>query len=82
MGFPESGIAFIDACIFIDNFCFQNEWMEGYQLAAQMNFKFPQFTKTSFSVLIPNSSNEGVVLMEHLLLWHPSKRPTAQQALR
>ncbi|XP_076763340.1 serine/threonine-protein kinase ICK isoform X2 [Xylocopa sonorina] len=60
----------------------KDDWPEGYQLAAAMNFKFPNFSRTSLSVLIPNASQEAVVLMEDMLQWNPIKRPTAQQSLR
>jgi len=33
-------------------------------------------------VLIPNASQEAVILMEDMLQWNPVKRPTAQQSLR
>lgn len=58
------------------------DWPEGHQLAAAMNFKFPNFSRTSLSILIPNASQEAVMLMEDMLQWNPMKRPTAQQALR
>ncbi|XP_076383526.1 serine/threonine-protein kinase dyf-5 isoform X1 [Megalopta genalis] len=60
----------------------KDDWPEGYQLAAAMNFKFPNFTRTSLNILIPNASQEAVVLMEDMLQWNPIKRPTAQQSLR
>ncbi|XP_076682820.1 serine/threonine-protein kinase ICK isoform X2 [Andrena cerasifolii] len=60
----------------------KDDWPEGYQLATAMNFKFPNFTRTSLSVLIPNASQEAVILMEDMLQWNPIKRPTAQQSLR
>ncbi|KAH0945213.1 hypothetical protein HN011_010747 [Eciton burchellii] len=60
----------------------KDDWPEGYQLAAAMNFKFPNFTRTSLAVLIPNASQEAVILMEDMLQWNPIKRPTAQQSLR
>ncbi|KAL7302661.1 hypothetical protein TKK_0004720 [Trichogramma kaykai] len=60
----------------------RQDWPEGYQLAAAMNFRFPNFTRTSLRVLIPNAGHEAVVLMEDMLQWNPAKRPTAQQALR
>ncbi|XP_077281699.1 serine/threonine-protein kinase dyf-5 isoform X1 [Temnothorax americanus] len=60
----------------------KEDWPEGYQLATAMNFKFPNFTRTSLTVLIPNASQEAVVLMEDMLQWNPIKRPTAQQSLR
>ncbi|XP_015188017.1 PREDICTED: serine/threonine-protein kinase ICK isoform X1 [Polistes dominula] len=60
----------------------KDDWPEGFQLAAAMNFKFPNFTKTSLTILIPNASQEAVILMEDMLQWNPIKRPTAQQSLR
>ena len=60
----------------------KDDWPDGYQLAAAMNFKFPNFSRTSLTVLIPNASQEAVILMEDMLQWNPIKRPTAQQSLR
>ncbi|XP_058792736.1 serine/threonine-protein kinase MAK-like isoform X2 [Phymastichus coffea] len=60
----------------------KEDWPEGHQLAAAMNFRFPNFTKTSLGILIPNASQDAVLLMEDMLQWNPMKRPTAQQALR
>ncbi|CAH1398219.1 unnamed protein product [Nezara viridula] len=60
----------------------KREWYEGHQLAANMNFKFPQFKRTPLSTLITNASQEGITLMEAMLHWNPSKRPTAQHCLR
>ncbi|KAI4493373.1 hypothetical protein M0802_009433 [Mischocyttarus mexicanus] len=60
----------------------KDDWPEGFQLATAMNFKFPNFTKTSLTILIPNASQEAVILMEDMLQWNPIKRPTAQQSLR
>ncbi|CAK9806736.1 Serine/threonine-protein kinase MAK [Anthophora plagiata] len=60
----------------------KDDWPDGYQLAAAMNFKFPNFSRTSLSVLIPNASQEAIILMEDMLQWNPIKRPTAQQSLR
>ncbi|XP_034241338.1 probable serine/threonine-protein kinase DDB_G0268078 isoform X2 [Thrips palmi] len=60
----------------------KNEWPQGYQLASSMNFKFPQFSRTPLSTLIPSASKDGIQLLDLFLMWPPSKRPTAQQALR
>lgn len=64
------------------SFFVQHEWPQGYQLATSMNFKFPQFSRTPLSTIVPSASEDGILLLEHLLLWQPGKRPTAQQALR
>jgi serine/threonine protein kinase len=60
----------------------KREWAEGFKLAAAMNFKFPQFSPTPLSTLIPNASPEAIALMTDMLRWNPAKRPSAQQALR
>ncbi|XP_012269283.2 serine/threonine-protein kinase dyf-5 [Athalia rosae] len=60
----------------------KDDWPEGYQLAAAMNFKFPNFSPMSLSKLIPNAGQEAVTLMEEMLRWNPVQRPTAQQSLR
>ncbi|XP_076017172.1 serine/threonine-protein kinase MAK isoform X2 [Genypterus blacodes] len=60
----------------------KSDWPEGYQLASAMNFRFPQCVPTHLKTLIPNASNEAIVLMRDLLQWDPKKRPTAVQALR
>jgi len=58
------------------------DWPEGFKLAASMNFKFPQFSATPLASIIPTASKEAIALMTDMLRWNPSKRPSAQQALR
>ncbi|KDR15056.1 hypothetical protein L798_11131, partial [Zootermopsis nevadensis] len=60
----------------------KRDWPEGYHLASAMNFKFPQFSPTPLSSVIPNASKDAILLIEDMLRWNPSKRPTAQQSLR
>ncbi|XP_069046986.1 serine/threonine-protein kinase MAK isoform X2 [Lepisosteus oculatus] len=60
----------------------KTDWPEGYQLAAAMNFRFPQCVPTHLKTLIPNASSEAIALMKDMLQWDPQKRPTAVQALR
>ncbi|KAM6455207.1 serine/threonine-protein kinase MAK isoform 3-T4 [Liasis olivaceus] len=60
----------------------KSEWPEGYQLAAAMNFRFPQCVSLNLKTLIPNASNEALYLMSDMLNWDPKKRPTASQALK
>lgn len=52
------------------------------RLAAQMQFRFPQFVPTPMSQIIPNASAEGLELLQDLLLYDPNQRPTASQTLQ
>ncbi|XP_015268274.1 PREDICTED: serine/threonine-protein kinase MAK [Gekko japonicus] len=60
----------------------KNDWPEGYQLAAAMNFRFPQCVSINLKTLIPNASNEAIQLMNEMLNWDPKRRPTASRALK
>ena len=60
----------------------RSEWPEAYKLAANMNFKFPQFSPTPLASIISNASKDAIALMTDMLKWNPGKRPSAQQALR
>ncbi|KAJ9590218.1 hypothetical protein L9F63_016668, partial [Diploptera punctata] len=60
----------------------KRDWPEGYQLANAMNFKFPQFSPSPLHTIITNASKDAIIMMEDMLKWNPSKRPTAQQSLR
>uniref|UniRef100_A0A8B9F7Y8 Protein kinase domain-containing protein n=1 Tax=Amazona collaria TaxID=241587 RepID=A0A8B9F7Y8_9PSIT len=57
----------------------KNDWLEGYQLSASMNFRWPQCVPNNLKTLIPNASSEAVQLMRDMLQWDPKKRPTASQ---
>ncbi|CAH8632045.1 unnamed protein product [Schistosoma intercalatum] len=57
-------------------------WPEGYQLAAAMNFKFPQCSPVPLHTLIPNANHEGIQLILDLISWNPKYRPTAREALK
>lgn len=58
------------------------DWLEGYQLATAMNFRWPQCVPSNLRTLIPNASAEAIHLMRDLLQWDPKKRPASNQALR
>ena len=47
----------------------KRDWGEGFKLAAAMNFKFPQFSATPLSTLIPNASQEAIALITDMLRW-------------
>jgi len=57
-------------------------WPEGIRLAAQMNFRFPQFVPGNLHEVVPNASPEAVVLMLDLMKYDPMQRPTASQCLQ
>ncbi|KAH9304399.1 hypothetical protein KI387_008803, partial [Taxus chinensis] len=58
-----------------------DSWPEGMQLAAAMNFNFPQFQPTNLSALVPRASPEAIDLIMRLCSWDSRRRPTAEQAL-
>ncbi|GBM59409.1 Serine/threonine-protein kinase ICK [Araneus ventricosus] len=60
----------------------QRDWPEGYRLAAEMNFKFPQFVEMPIQSIVRNASQEGCTLLKDLIRWNPDKRPTAVMAAR
>uniref|UniRef100_A0A4W5PA99 non-specific serine/threonine protein kinase n=1 Tax=Hucho hucho TaxID=62062 RepID=A0A4W5PA99_9TELE len=60
----------------------KNDWPEGFQLSAAMNFRWPQCVPSNLRSLIPNTSTEAIHLMRDLLQWDPKKRPASAQALR
>ena len=60
------GLRFFNEILQLKKYIFQvigtpdkREWPEGFKLAAAMNFKFPQFSATPLSTLIPNASPEA-----------------------
>mmetsp|Transcript_41978 Transcript_41978/g.50881 ORF Transcript_41978/g.50881 Transcript_41978/m.50881 type:complete len:472 (-) Transcript_41978:1036-2451(-) len=60
----------------------QGTWPEGLKLAANMNFRFPQFAPTPISALIPHASTEAAEMITLLISWDPAKRPSAVQCLQ
>lgn len=57
-------------------------WPEGIKLAAQMQFRFPQFAPTSLQQIITNASSEALQLMQDLMLYDPQQRPSASATLQ
>ncbi len=47
-----------------------------------MNFRFPQFVPTPLNQIVPNASQEGLILMQDLMKYDPQQRPTASQTLQ
>ncbi|CEF66278.1 Protein kinase domain and Serine/threonine-/dual specificity protein kinase, catalytic domain and Protein kinase-like domain-containing protein [Strongyloides ratti] len=60
----------------------KDDWVEGYQLAANMNFKFQQCNPTPLDSIVTNISQDGLKLMSASLLWNPEKRPSAAASLK
>ncbi|XP_049818488.1 serine/threonine-protein kinase dyf-5 isoform X2 [Aethina tumida] len=60
----------------------KRQWPECYQLAGAVGFKFPYFVKTPISDVVPQAGPSAVDLLLNLLNWNPTKRPTAQAALK
>ncbi|XP_066250527.1 serine/threonine-protein kinase MAK isoform X2 [Euwallacea similis] len=60
----------------------KKKWPEGYQLSGAVGFKFPYFSKTPLSEVVPQASPVAVNLMDQLMEWNPAHRPTAQGALK
>uniref|UniRef100_A0A0N5B7R3 Protein kinase domain-containing protein n=1 Tax=Strongyloides papillosus TaxID=174720 RepID=A0A0N5B7R3_STREA len=61
---------------------YNDDWVEGYQLAANMNFKFQQCNPTPLDSIVTNISQDGLKLMSSSLLWNPEKRPSAAASLK
>lgn len=60
----------------------QQNWAEGLKLAANMNFRFPQFSPTPLNKIVTSACAEAVELITSLCQWDPAKRPTAVQCLQ
>ncbi|XP_050386921.1 cyclin-dependent kinase F-4-like [Argentina anserina] len=60
----------------------EDSWADGLCLARNINYQFPQFSGVHLSSLIPSASEDAISLISSLCSWDPSKRPTAEEALR
>jgi male germ cell-associated kinase len=45
-------------------------WQEGLKLAANMSFRFPQFSPVPLTQIVPSASPDAVDLMTTLCAWH------------
>lgn len=59
----------------------QAQWPEGFKLAAQIGFRFPQFVPTRMESLVPQSNPDGIALMQAMMFWDPNKRLSAAKIL-
>lgn len=61
----------------------KENWPEGMTMVSQMQFKFPKCVPVAWSHVLPASTSKaGVQLIQELLQYDPSRRPTAAQALQ
>lgn len=60
----------------------QRTWAEGLQLAASINFQFPQLESIHLSEVVPSASEDAVNLISWLCSWDPRRRPTAVEVLQ
>ncbi|CAJ0585292.1 unnamed protein product, partial [Mesorhabditis spiculigera] len=60
----------------------KDEWAEGYQLAAAMNFRFQNTPATPMEQIVNTIGKDGMKLMMDMMIWNPEKRPSATQCLR
>lgn len=60
----------------------QNDWPDGYRLAASIHFRYPDCVRVPLNSIVSRCSQSGLDLLEDLLLYDPDKRPTAQQSLK
>jgi len=59
----------------------QSTWPEGLKLASQIGFRWPGFTPTSLSVLIPMAGTDGINIMSAMMEWAPEMRPSTAKSL-
>uniref|UniRef100_A0AC35GJK7 Protein kinase domain-containing protein n=1 Tax=Panagrolaimus sp. PS1159 TaxID=55785 RepID=A0AC35GJK7_9BILA len=60
----------------------QEEWSEGYRLAAAMNFRFQQCQGVPLDTIINTAGADAMKLMIDMMLWVPEKRPSAANCLK
>jgi protein kinase len=60
----------------------QAAWPEGYKLASQIGFRWPQFVPTKLETLVPQANADGVALMQSMMYWDPNKRFSATKILQ
>jgi serine/threonine protein kinase len=58
------------------------DWPGGFHLAEQRGYTFPQYVTTPLNVILPMASQVALGVLTELLQWNPSRRPTAEDALR
>ncbi|EAX82599.1 CMGC family protein kinase [Trichomonas vaginalis G3] len=57
------------------------QWPDCEKLILRLGFRLPQATAVPLKTLMPEASDEAIDLMYKMLMYDPSKRPSAQQVL-
>ncbi|KAI9355641.1 kinase-like domain-containing protein, partial [Zopfochytrium polystomum] len=57
-------------------------WPDGVRLASQMGFKYPSMNPAHLCDVLPTASTDILQLIADTLLYEPSRRPTASEALQ
>lgn len=57
-------------------------WADSTRLATALKFRFPQFVSTPLQQIVTNASPEAIEVLQDLLKYDPSLRPTASQVLQ
>ncbi len=60
----------------------QSDWPEGYSLAKEIGYKFPQFRGKKLKNVIKNASDSAIDLLEKMLNFNPANRPSAVKCLQ
>ncbi|KAA6371832.1 MAG: putative Serine/threonine-protein kinase MAK, partial [Streblomastix strix] len=59
-----------------------SEWNEGVQQASNLGIRFPSCSPVSLAELIPSASIDAIDLIQKLLIFNPTHRLTAAEALQ
>jgi len=51
-------------------------WKDGLRQAASINYRFPKLPPCPLQRLMPHASADALKVMQDMMLWDPSKRPT------
>lgn len=59
----------------------QADWPEGFKLASQMGYRWPQLVPTKLETIVHNAGPDGIQLMYGMMTWDPNHRLSAQRCL-
>ena len=52
------------------------QWKDGLRQAASINYRFPKLPACPLQRLMPHASTDALKVMQDMMLWDPTKRPT------